>query len=532
MLYSEIANILRDISQSPRDQKTDQVAKFLIGLDPEILCPAVRLLLGELWPPWDGREMGVGPEILLAALEEVSEENVPLLRDRQVEMGLVAEAALQRKSQHSLAIEPLEASSVYERLRHISEVNGKDSEHRKSAILRGLFLEATPLEGKYIARTALRNMLAGIGPKAMISALSLAFHCDQNRVQKAYHIMPEMGLVASATQQQKLHETTIKPGMPVQPMIFPFGKVISSGAFLPKYAGLRVQVHKANGEIFVFTSGLRNVAPSLSSLIQRLGDLTDDLIMDADLIGFQDERICSQPEMIWYINRRYRSLRNRISPALVAYDLIYLNGRDLTGLDYKERRRSLLTVLGAPKGMPFQGISPAEERTLNNDAEVNDYLRLASKAGGRGLMTRGPEAPYLPGECSDQDFIIGAEKTISALVTRAEFGRSMKEKLLERYQIGLRRQDGLVPVGWVSTGLGKKDASSLSDHLWSLALDQDDKGVNVRPEVILVLRIDGAFLSKKGYRILRPRIAEIRFDAASEEADELDRLEMIRNGDS
>lgn len=527
MLYSGIVNVLRDISQSPRGQKADQVAEFLTSLEPEMLCPGVRLLLGELWLPWENREMGVGPEALLAALKEVSEEDVYLLRERLVEMGSVAEAALQRKSQHPLSIEPLEAASVYERLRRISDMNGKDSEHRKNAILKGLFLEATPSEGKYIARTALRNMLAGIGPQAMISALSSVFHCDRNKVQKAYHIMPEMGLVARTIRQQKLDETTIKPRMPVKPMIIRQGKAISRGAFLPKYAGLRVQVHKADGKIFVFTSRLRNITPSLNDLIQRLGGLTDDLIIDADLIGFRDERICSQTEMVWYINRRHRSLRNMISPALLAYDLIYLDGRDLTGLDYKERRRRLLSVLGTPKSMPFQGISPAEERVLNNDAEVNDYLRQTSRAGGRGLVARWPEAPYLPGECSDRDFIIRAEKTISALVIRAEFGRSKKGKLLTRYHIALRSQDDLVPVGWVSGGLRQKDASPLSDHLWSLALDQNEKGVNVRPEVILILKIAGAFLSKDGYRILQPRIEDIRFDATLEEADELDRLGMI-----
>jgi ATP-dependent DNA ligase len=288
-----------------------------------------------------------------------------------------------------------------------------------------------------------------------------------------------------------------------------------------------VQVHKSDGMIFVFTSRLRNIIPSLGDLLQRLDGLTGDMIVDADLIGFQEGRVCSQTEMVWYINRRRRSLQNRISPALLAYDLIYLDRKDLTGLDYKERRRMLLTALGAPKSMPFQGISPAEERVLNSKDAVNAYLRQARRAGCRGLLARRLEAPYLPGGCSDQDFIIGMEETVSALVVRAEFGHSKKGKLLTRYRMALRSKEGLVPVDWVSSGLRQKDASVLSDHLWSLALGRDENGVNVRPEVVLTLRISGAFLSKDEYRILQPKIEEIRFDAALEEVDELDRLEMI-----
>ena len=76
MLYCQIAQALQDISQAPRRQKVDLTARLLAEQGPEMLCPAVRLLLGELWLPWEEREMGIGPEALMAALAEVSEEDV------------------------------------------------------------------------------------------------------------------------------------------------------------------------------------------------------------------------------------------------------------------------------------------------------------------------------------------------------------------------------------------------------------------------------------------------------------------------
>ncbi len=122
MRYSRIAQALQEISQAPRSRKVDLAAGLLseIEPEPEMLCPAVRLLLGELWPPWEGREMGIGPEALMAALAEVSDQDLPSLRERCSDMGMVAEAALGQKGQHSLFREPLEALSVYERLRRIS----------------------------------------------------------------------------------------------------------------------------------------------------------------------------------------------------------------------------------------------------------------------------------------------------------------------------------------------------------------------------------------------------------------------------
>ena len=102
MLYSELPLPCEEISQVPRGQKVDLAASLLAGVELQMLCPVVRLLLGELWPPWEEREMGIGPEALMAALTEVSEEDVPSLRENLGEMGMVAEAALVPKGQHLL----------------------------------------------------------------------------------------------------------------------------------------------------------------------------------------------------------------------------------------------------------------------------------------------------------------------------------------------------------------------------------------------------------------------------------------------
>ena len=150
MRYSRIAQVLQEISQAPRGRKVDLAAGLLAEIEPEpeMLCPVVRLLLGELWPLWEGREMGIGPQALRAALAEVSDQDLPALRERCRDMGMVAEAALLQKGQHSLFREPLQALSVYERLRRISALNGRESEQRKNALLRGLFLERTGCGGR------------------------------------------------------------------------------------------------------------------------------------------------------------------------------------------------------------------------------------------------------------------------------------------------------------------------------------------------------------------------------------------------
>ena len=426
MLYCQIAQALQEISQAPRSRKVDLTARLLADQDPEMLCPTVRLLLGELWMPWEEREMGIGPEALMTALAEVSEEDVPQLREGMGEMGLVAEAALRRKGQHSLCSEPLQALSVYERLRRISRMSGYESEQRKNALLRGLFLEATPLEGKYIARTALRNMLAGVGHKTMLAALIQALHCDQDRVLRAYNLLPDPGSIAGVALNSCLEEISVQPKTPINFMIIrscrapEFGCESRAFAYLPKYPGLRVQVHKSEAEVLIFTSRLRNISMDLNGLSQSLSAIEEDFIVDANLIGFQEGKICSQAEMVKYISRRRLSRRSQISPALLAYDLIYLTGEDVCSSSYQDRRKRLVETLGEPKALPFRGISPAEERLLENKGAVQDYLALVSEHGGKGLMARDLQAAYRPGLGPGYDYIIRAEKTIAATIMSPE----------------------------------------------------------------------------------------------------------------
>jgi ATP-dependent DNA ligase len=300
-------------------------------------------------------------------------------------------------------------------------------------------------------------------------------------------------------------------------------------AYLPKYPGLRVQVHKSKGVALIFTSRLRNITMDLNGLSQSLSAIDEDFIVDADLIGFQDGKICSQAEMVEYINRRRRSRRCRLSPALLAYDLIYLAREDVCSSPYQERRKRLVEILGEPKALPFRGISPAEEKLLENNEAAQDYLAKVSENGGKGLMARDLQAAYCPGVGSGYDFIIRAEETtISAIIIRAEYGPGKREQVFTKFRVALRSDEGLVPVGWACRGLSRKDALDLNCHLKALVRDQDDLGADLTPEVILKLKIRGAHKGPEGHNIQHAVIEEIRFEATQEDADDLERLDGIR----
>jgi len=406
--YARIASLLEEISKAERGDKAGLAACLLVSLPEELLCPCVRLFVGELWPPWEKREMGMGPEAVLECLEEISTEDVTNLRKTFGEMGLVAEAAIRHKSQHSISTEPLEVMQVYKSLDRISRQHGPDSEHRRGAILRGLLLDAEPLEAKYIARTVMRNMNIGLGPQTLIAAIVKTFDVLAEQIRKAYALMPELCLVAKAASSGTLADVRIKPSRPVRPMLIRQGKISNvpvPRAYIPRHPGLRVQVHKAGGEFFVYTMRLRDVTSAMSSMFLELKAISHDLIAEAELLGFQNGLMLGQQDIVRYINRRTLSRRSTVAPALVLWDLLYLDGKDLTTLAYEERRKRLEEVLGDPKGATFTGISIAEQRVLERTADVVEY---SSRKGLKGLIARDLLAPYQPGRFSDSDLYIRA----------------------------------------------------------------------------------------------------------------------------
>ena len=329
-----------------------------------MLCPMVRLLTGELWPRWEGRVMGIGPEAVTAALADLCDIDLSLERQQKGDMGLVAEAALQHKKQISLFDQPMDALFVYDGLRRISSFKGSDSEERKIAVLRGLFLLASPLEGKFIARTALRSMQAGLGPRTMIEALSSAMACDRSSLARAFGLMPDLGRIAQVACLGRLDEVSIQPNHPARFMIYSRRDEFYPAPYLPKFPGLRVQVHKAGESVRIFTSQLRDISSSLEGLCRDVGQLKPDFVADAILIGFVDlpsnknstrSRICSLREMLRYINRRRPARKRIIRPALLAYDLLAVEGKDICSMAYLSRRERMLEALGLPQKMPFYG---------------------------------------------------------------------------------------------------------------------------------------------------------------------------------
>lgn len=422
LAYRDIAELLDSIGcLESRNSKAEIASDFIRSMPLPSLCHAVRLLMGELWPSWEGREMGVGHAIIIRAISSVAgSASVAAIREYVRDPGELAARALVNRSQSPLSAEPLGIEEVYQDLLRISDESGPGSDSRKEAILRGLFLRASPTEGRYIARTAMRSRYCGLGPRSMALAIARAFSLDEPAVWAAYSRFPEMGIIALAAARGRLQETRITPGIPIREMQFSRasidGKEICSAdsVYMVKYDGIRVQVHLAGGKFHVFTSRRRDITRSLSSLANAIRSIDRDLIMGAELVGFKTGMV-SVAEVVSFINRRHLSRKSSLSPALAAFDLLFLDGEDLTSLGYSQRLRRLSSLVPASRsGSIF----------LAEEIDCDKVVSLL-KSGVR-VVSRHPESTYIPGMVSPKDCILriaGQGRSGNRRTTSSSIGR-------------------------------------------------------------------------------------------------------------
>lgn len=411
--YIEIARALEAVSREDRrDDKAEMLAPLLKSLPPEMIRPIVRLLSGQLWPPWESREMGIGPETLVEVLDELSSQVISP-KAKRADLGDLAEMMVQSRSQQTLTPSTMDALQVYDALRQISTQKGAGSLFRRKSLLKGLFLNASPIEAKYITRTVLGRMVVGLGPSVMSAAIGKAFFADEAVVKRAYARLPDFGMVALNAFRGEIFEVGLAPPNPVRLMLFGREKLPGEAieraelaAYVVRYGGLRVQVHKFNDQVFIYSSRLRNVTQPLQDLAEEVMRVKGNFVLEGEFLLVQQGKILPLSEIVGRINLKGRS-RDLAIPSFAASDILYLNGKEMIDKSYAERRQLLSRTMKGVAGKPlYAKVFLAQERVIGDPEKAKELLRWSSDQGFRGLVLRDLGGPYTPGSRSRLDVAI------------------------------------------------------------------------------------------------------------------------------
>ncbi len=201
-------------------------------------------------------------------------------------------------------------------------------------------------------------------------------------------------------------------------------------SFEIKWDGVRALVYSEPGRLRIEGRRLNDMTehyPELRPLDRQLG--SRDAILDGEIVAFDEngrpsfERL--QHRMHLTGDARIKRRAKEIPVVLAIFDLLYLDGRDLTRLPYEERRRRLDELKLEGPNWRTPAAHPGEGRALKQASE---------RQGLEGVVAKRLTSPYEPGRRSShwikvknkrrQELVIGGwlpgegkrESTIGALL--------------------------------------------------------------------------------------------------------------------
>ena len=386
------------------------MTSLLVGLlkqtSADEIGKVVYLLQGKLYPDYEGIELGLAEKLLIKAVVSVTGRTEKVVESdykKTGDLGSTVERMVHKRSQMTLTKRPLTVSSVYSTFDKIAHASGSGSMEAKIRLLTSLLNEASPLEGKYIARMAVGKLRLGVADMTVLDALALAYGGDKDArepLERAYNLSSDLGLVAEVVVGEGLSgikKFKISVGRPIRAMLCErlpdaasiLEKVGGEGSAEYKYDGLRIQAHLGSDKIHLFSRRLENITDQFPDIAQNLRRSlgAKEAIVEGECVAVDPNTGDMLPFQVISQRRGRKYELSRVTEEIPVtaflFDILYLNGRDLTRLPYLERRKELLGVV-----TPSEHVALANQTLVKDPEKLEQLMEEAVAAGCEGIVVK------------------------------------------------------------------------------------------------------------------------------------------------
>ena len=250
-----------------------------------------------------------------------------------------------------------------------------------------------------------------------------------------------------------------------------------------------------------------------------------------------------------------------IPVAYLVFDVLYVGGEVLIDRPLRERGLVLDELLG--KNRTHHGGTETRRKSetgqgklsfeLENEVatarvirapvfraasseQLEELFTAAQDRGNEGLMIKDLNSAYLPGKRGKSWLKMKRElATLDVIVTAVEYGHGKRVGVLSDYTFAVWNGDKLENIGKAYSGLTDVEIGEMTK--WFLEHTIEDQGFRrtVEPKIVLEVAFNNMMKSERhesGYALRFPRIVRLRPDKAAEEADTIERVREIFEGQS
>jgi DNA ligase-1 len=498
LLADVVATSAAVAADRARTVKSKALADLLQRLRPEEILPVIGFLVGEAR---QGR-IGVGYATVFGL--DVPPADTPTLTIAEVDQTLDRLAA----------------------------TNGTGSLAARNQLLTGLLARATEDEAAFLRRLLVGELRQGALAGVMADAVARAAGVPTSAVRRALMLSGDLGTTARAalTQgRQGLEDIGLEVLRPLAPMLASPADSVSealadAGGSVSvewKLDGVRLQAHRHDNEVRLFTRNLNDVTSRLPEVVAiMLGLPVRSVVLDGEVIGLReddDRPHLFQDVMAGFGREDHETRTVPLRPFF--FDCLHLDGSDLIDAPLSERQVALTAAVGARR-MP--GI------ITEDPTEAAEFLDNTLAAGHEGVVVKGLTTTYEAGRRGRAWRKVKVAHTLDLVVLAAEWGHGRRRGWLSNLHLGARDPDDptrFVMVGKTFKGMTDEVLAWQTNALQELEVDRKGIEVHVRPELVVEIELDGAQVSTRypgGVALRFARLLRYRLDKRADEADTID----------
>ena len=493
------------------------------------------------------------------------------LRQRQIGVGYAALGGLAAGGGAAGGMAPaLTVSEVDGVFAQVGAVTGSGAQATRRRMLAELFGRATDAERDFLIRLIAGELHQGALEGVMIEAVARAAGVPASEVRRAHLLGGSLQAVAEAAltaaklavratapadsatpdpaggaASAALRSFGLQVGRPLRPMLASsassvaaaFARV-SPAAVEWKIDGIRIQVHRDESGVAIFTRTLDNITARVPEIVEEALALdVRAAVLDGEAVALYPD---GRPRPFQVTASRAGTqadvARQRADVPLTAcyFDLLHLDGTDLIDEPASDRYALLTRVLPAKLLIP---------RLMTADvAAAEAFFADAVARGHEGVVVKSPAALYAAGRRGSEWIKVKPRHTLDLVVLAAEWGHGRRRGWLSNLHLGARDPvtGGLVMLGKTFKGLTDEMLDWQTTRLLELAEEPDRRpegdlrdayGVlRVRPELVVEVAFDGVQASPRypgGLALRFARVLRYRPDKAAAEADTIDAVRAL-----
>ncbi len=579
MQYVKLVKIYEQLEKtSKRLEKTHILSEFLKTVSVDDLSIITLLLQGKLFPNWDEDKIGVASRLILKAINTatgISASKVEHEWKKTGDLGIVAENLVRGKKQSTLVSHELSIRKVFDNLRKLASLEGMGAVDKKTKLIAELLTSAKPLEAKYIVRSVLEEMRIGVGEGTLRDAIVWAFFGDKiglkylsenkvdissreeynkyvNVVQRAYDLTNDFSSVAESAKKSGLRglkEMSISVFRPLKVMLALKVKDIEEGferCGKPadveyKLDGFRIQAHKKDDKIKLFTRRLEDVTKQFPDVVENVKKNVKgkSFIIDSEAAGFDPKTGKYLPfqKISQRIRRKYdiSAMAKKFPVELNVFDILYYNGENLLNEDFKKRRELIEKIVTGKK----RKIVVVKKLVTSDAKEIEKFYKESLIAGNEGVMLKKLDAPYKPGaRVGHMVKLKPTMETLDLVIVGAQWGEGKRAKWLSSFVLACRDGGEFLEIGKMGTGIKEKSEEGtsfeeLTKELRPLIISEKGKTVEIKPKVVVEVAYEEIQKSptySSGYALRFPRLRALRSDRHASDASTIGRVRDFYDG--